>query len=149
MKRSVISVYIYNVHVWCLSSFNTSQKYDRRSGRVMGSEQEVWQDVAPTMMSDKEDVGNNTFRVHRQEWRSQEMTDMLEELDRRAGAAIKKANPRKDRVVGTPMKVDPPRTTKDWMLRGQDQDLETSKLALIWDIAVTLIWDIAALYTFV
>ena len=35
-----------------------------------------------TMMSDEEDVGNNTFRVHHQEWRSQEMTDMLEELDR-------------------------------------------------------------------
>ena len=34
------------------------------------------------MMSDEEDVGNNTFRVHHQEWRSQEMTDMLEELDR-------------------------------------------------------------------
>ena len=126
VKRSVISVCLYNVHVWCLSSFNTSQKYDRRSGRVMGSEQEVWQDVAPTMMSDEEDVGSNTFRVHRQEWRSQEMTDMLEELDRRADAAIKNAHPRKDRVVGTPMKVDPPRTTKDWMLRGQDQDLETS-----------------------
>ena len=124
VKRSVISVCIYNVHVWCLSSFNTSQKYDRRSGRVMGSEQEVWQDVTPTMMSD-EDVGNNIFRVHHQEWRSQEMTDILEELDRRADAAIKKAHPRKDRVVGTPMKVDPPRTTKDWMLRGQDQDLET------------------------
>ena len=49
----------------------------------MESEQEVWQDdVTPTMMSDEEDVGNNTIRVHRQEWRSQEMTDMLEELDR-------------------------------------------------------------------
>ena len=38
---------------------------------------------------------------------------VLEELDRRADAAIKNAHPRKDRVVGTPMKVDPPRTTKD------------------------------------
>ena len=89
VKRSVISVCIYNVHMWCLSSYNTSQKYDR-SSRVMGSEQEVWQDVTPTMMSD-EDVGNNTFRVRRQEWHSQEMTDMLEEFDRRADAAIKKA----------------------------------------------------------
>ena len=38
--------------------------------------------MTPTMMSDEEDVGNNIFRVHRQEWHSQEMTDMLEELDR-------------------------------------------------------------------
>ena len=38
---------------------------------------------------------------------------MLEELDRRADTAIKKAQPRNYRVVGTPMKVDPPRTTKD------------------------------------
>ena len=86
--------------------------------------EQLWQDVTPNMMSDEEDVGNNTFQVHRQEWRSQEMTDMLEELDRRADAAIKKAHTRKDRVVGTPMKVDPPKTTEDWMLRGQD--LETS-----------------------
>ena len=59
----------------------------------MLSEQEVWQDVIPNMMSDEEDVGNNTFRVHRQEWRSHEITDMLEELDRRADAANKKAHP--------------------------------------------------------
>ena len=111
VKRSLISICIYKV--WCLSSFNNSQKYDRRSCRVMGSEQEVWQDVTPTMMSDEEDVGNNTFRVHRREWHSQEMTDMLEELDRRADTATKKAHPCKDRVVGTPMKVDPQRTTKD------------------------------------
>ena len=42
----------------------------------------MWQDVTPTMMSDEEDVGNNTFRVHRQDWRSQDMVDMFEELDR-------------------------------------------------------------------
>ena len=39
VKRSLISICIYNV--WCLSSFNTSQKYDRRNCQVMGSEQEV------------------------------------------------------------------------------------------------------------
>ena len=38
---------------------------------------------------------------------------------------IKKAHPRKDCVVGTPMKVNPPKTSKDWMLRGLE-DLETS-----------------------
>ena len=33
VKRSLISICTCNV--WCLSSFNTSQKYDRRSYRVM------------------------------------------------------------------------------------------------------------------
>ena len=46
------------------------------------------------------------------------MTDLLEELDRRADAALKKVQPRKNRVVGTPLKVNAPDTTKAWMLRG-------------------------------
>ena len=85
----------------------------------------MWQDVSPTMMSDEEDVGNNTFQVHRQEWRSQEMMDLFEELDRRADVAMKKAHPCKNRIVGTPLKVDAPSTTKHWMLWNRD-DLDTS-----------------------
>ena len=91
----------------------------------------MWQDVTPTMMSDEEDVGNNTFRVHRQDWRSQDMVDMFEELDRRADVAMKKVHPRKNRIVGTPLKVDAPSTTKDWMLRNPDtSDREGSPLLI-------------------
>ena len=89
---------------------------------MLASELLKWQDVVPTMMSDEEDVGDNTFRVHRQEWRSQEMTDLLDELDRRADTAMKKVHPPKNRVVGTPLKVDAPDRAKHWMLR---EDLDT------------------------
>ena len=79
------------------------------------------QHVVPTMMSDEEDVGDNTFRVHRQDWRSEEMTDILDELDRRADDAMKRVHPRKNRVFGTPLKIIAPENTKDWMLKA-DQD---------------------------
>lgn len=45
------------------------------------------------MMSDEDDDGDGTFRVHRQEWRSDETTALLEDLNRRADAAMKKAHP--------------------------------------------------------
>ena len=51
------------------------------------------------------------------------MTDLFEELDRRADTAMKKVHPRKIRIVGTPLKVDAPSTIKDWMLR---ENLDTS-----------------------
>ena len=73
----------------------------------------MWDDVTPSMMSD-EDVGHNTFRLHHQEWRSRELSDFLEELDRRADTATKKAHPRRNRIVGTPLKVNPSTTTKRW-----------------------------------
>ena len=77
-----------------------------------------WQDVVPTMMSDEEDVGDNTFRVHRQDWCSEEMTDFLDELNRRADDAMKRVHPRKNQA---PLKTTAPENTKDWMLKA-DQD---------------------------
>ena len=70
----------------------------------MESEQE---DITPSMMLDKEEDGDNTFRVHRQEWHSKEITAIFEELDRWADAVIKQVYPRKTRVIGTPLKVAP------------------------------------------
>lgn len=85
-------------------------------------EQTMWDDVTPSMMSDEEDVGDNTFRIHRQEWRSQELSDLLEELDRRADAATKKAHPRRNHIVGTPLKVNAPTTVKEWMVRHESRE---------------------------
>ena len=82
----------------------------------------MWQHVTAAMMSDEEDVGSNTFKVHRQEWRSQELTDFFEELDQRADEAIKQAHPRKNRIVGTPLKVSAPSVVKDWMMRDYIED---------------------------
>ena len=89
---------------------------------MLESEQEMWEDVNPSMMSDEEDVGNNTFRIHRQEWRSQEFSDFLQELNRRADAVTKKAHPRRNRIVGTPLKVSAPTTTKEWMVRSEPRE---------------------------
>ena len=89
---------------------------------MLESEQEMWEDITPSMMSDEEDVGNNTFRIHRQEWRSQELSDFLEGLDKRADAATKKAHPRRNRVVGTPLKVNAPTTTKEWMVQDEPRE---------------------------
>ena len=81
-----------------------------------------WKDVVPTMMSDDEDVGNNTFRVHHQEWRSLEMNDFLDELDQRADSAMKSSHPCKSRVVGTPVKVPVPDKMEAWMVREDNDD---------------------------
>ena len=87
---------------------------------MLESEFNKWKDVIPTMMSDEEDIGDNTFRVHHQEWCSQEMTDLLDEFDRRADVVMKKMHPQKAWVVGTPLKVN---ATKDWMSR-EDSDAQ-------------------------
>lgn len=73
------------------------------------------------MMSDEEDVGNNTFKVHPPQWRSAQLNQLLSELDRRAGTAINKAHPRKSRVIGTPCKSSTPSAAKGWMIcEGED-----------------------------
>ena len=114
---------IVTVLTLCTATHLIMQKYDRRSCRVLRGELDKWQDIIPTMMSDEEDVGNNTFRVHRQEWRSQEMNDFLDELDQRAESAMKSSHPRKSRVVGTPVKMSAPEQVKPWMVvRDDDSD---------------------------
>ena len=96
------------------------QKYERRSCRVKEWEQSIWEDIIPSMMSDEEDMGNNTFCLHHQEWRSQELSDFLKKLDKRADEATRKIHPCRNRVVGTPLKVTPPSITKDWMVNKED-----------------------------
>ena len=78
----------------------------------------MWVDVTASMMSDK-DVGNNTFHIHWQQWRSQQLSQFLETLDKRADEASKKAHPRRNCVVGTPLKVNAPAITKEWMVRNE------------------------------
>ena len=85
-----------------------------------------WHDLSPALMSDEEDIGQNTFKIHRQEWRSTELDEFLEELDRRADAALKRAHPRKNRVLGTPLKVLAPASTKDWMVKETQDSLRSS-----------------------
>lgn len=64
-------------------------------------------------MCDEEDIGQNTFKVHRQEWQSEELHSFLVELDQRADAALKHAHPCKNRVLGTPLKGAAPGDRRD------------------------------------
>ena len=41
----------------------------------------MWKDVAACMMSDEEDVGENTFKTHQPEWQSAEFNEFLKQLD--------------------------------------------------------------------
>ena len=93
------------------------QKFERRGRLVTETEREMWQSVTASMMSDEEDVGGNTFKVHPPEWRSEELNELLKTLDGRADAiAANKAHPRRNRIQGTPLKTTAPTGVSDWMI---------------------------------
>ena len=52
------------------------QKYERRGRQVKDTEKEMWSEVTPAMMSDEEDIGDNTFKVHQPDWRSEHLNEM-------------------------------------------------------------------------
>ena len=57
----------------------------------------MWNKMTATMMSDEEDVGENTFKVHPPEWRSEELNKLLRLLDARADSkAANRAHPRRN-----------------------------------------------------
>lgn len=104
------------------------QKYERR-GRLVGeTEREMWKHVTASMMSDEEDIGGNTFKVHVPKWRSDELNVLLCELDSRADAkAAYRSHPRRSRIQGTPHKVPAPSVSQDWMIRKEtDSDVPSS-----------------------
>lgn len=53
------------------------QKYERRGRHVQNSEREKWNDITPAMMSEEEDIGDNTFKIHKPQWRSCELIQLL------------------------------------------------------------------------
>lgn len=74
-----------------------------------------WIQIEASLMSDEESA-EGQFKVHRQEWRSDEFNEWMEELDARASATQGKSRPRITRYYGTPSKVQPPANTPEWML---------------------------------
>ena len=101
-----------------------SQKFDRRGRQVQDFGKLKWCDLSAALMSDEEDIGQNTFKIHRQVWRSTELDMFLDELDRRADGALKRAHPRKNRVLGMPLKIAAPVGIKDWMVK---EDMSNSR----------------------
>ena len=71
------------------------------------------------MMSDEEEA-DGKFKVHRQEWRSEEFNEFMETLDNRAASSSSQKRPRMERFCGTPVKSDPPTDTKNWMINTND-----------------------------
>ena len=78
-----------------------------------------WANIEPSMMSDEE-VVDGRFKVHRQEWRSDEFNDFMEELDDRASVTNPKPRPRLSRFQGTPQKTQPPPNTPGWMIANDE-----------------------------
>ena len=78
------------------------------------SEKEKWNDIQPCMLSDEESLTDGTIARWRPGCCSQEFNDLMDELDERANSHIK--NARKQRVLLSPWKTNPPKDCKPWML---------------------------------
>ena len=79
--------------------------------------------MTPAMMSEEEDMGGNSFKLHQPEWRSSQLTGLLQNLDSRANATVvNKTHSRKDRVIGIPHKIPAPSCAKDWMISTSDHE---------------------------
>ena len=74
------------------------------------------------MMSDEE-VIDGKFKVHHQEWCSEEVNDFMEQLDDRALVSNSKPRPGLSRFYGTPQKSQPPSNAPEWMISGNDDIL--------------------------
>ena len=89
----------------------------------------MWNKMTATMISD-EDVGENTFKVHPPEWRSEELNKLLTLLgllDARADSkAANRAHPRRNRVQGTPLKTDRPPNVSAWMVNDPESDFDAA-----------------------
>ena len=66
------------------------------------------------MLSDEESLIDGTIARQRPGWRSQEFNDLIDQLDDRANSHIE--NARKQRVLLSPWKTNPPKNCKPWML---------------------------------
>ena len=97
------------------------QTFERRGCLVVEAEREKWKDVTACMMSDEEDVGKNMFKTHQPEWRSAELNEFLKQLDGRADTkAANRAHPRRNRILGTPLKTTVPAGVSDWMVNHEE-----------------------------
>ena len=84
----------------------------------------MWNKMTATMMSDE---GENTFKVHPPEWRSEELNKLLRLLDARADSkAANRAHPRCNRVQGTPLKTDRPPNVSAWMVNDPESDFDAA-----------------------
>ena len=94
------------------------QLWERRSKFVNESEREKWGDIEPSMLSDEESLADGTIARRRPIWRSQELNELIDELDDRANAHIK--NARKQRILLSPWKTNPPKDCKPWMIHTEE-----------------------------
>ena len=94
---------------------------------VQEVEREMWSKMTAIMMSDEEDVGENTFKVHPPEWRSGELNELLKLLDARADSkAANRAHPRCNQIQGMPLKTDRPPNVSAWMGNDAESDFDAA-----------------------
>ena len=67
-------------------------------------------------MLDKElEESSGKFKVHRQDWRSADFNELMDELDLRAMTSQDRARPRMTRDFGNPCKASPPDISR-WII---------------------------------
>ena len=62
--------------------------WERRSSHVTQQQEEMWQLLKPSHMSEEEELANGKLLRRRPDWRSQELNTFLDELDAKANTAI-------------------------------------------------------------
>ena len=70
----------------------------------------------PTLMSEEEEE-EGKIRRKRPSWRSEEFNSALDDIDKRADGSSKTA--RKERTLGSPVRLPPPDGLLPWMLAAQ------------------------------
>jgi len=100
----VLANIVCYVYAFSMKFFYIYYKYERRGRFVLENEEEKWKEVTPLMISDEEEF-DGKFKVHRQEWHSDELNSFLQTLDTRANVSERvSGHPRKERIDGTPIK---------------------------------------------
>ena len=93
------------------------QLFEKRGGAVKSKEVNIWKDVAPNMMSEEEEYiecGTPKFRKHRQSWKSERFTHLLDKLDQRLKIKSPKGIAR-ERCYGEPLDARTPPSVKPLM----------------------------------
>ena len=85
-----------------------------RSKVITSDEKEAWKCVTSGMMSKEETMEDRKISRRRPNWRSDKMNKWIDELDIR-GTDLWKV-PRKERVDGSVLQVQPPTGLQAWMV---------------------------------
>ena len=81
------------------------------------------------MMSDEEENGEGFVR-HPPSYRSEVLNNFIAKLDSRYDKTQQKTQPRKKRVLGSPVKKAVPHNAKNWLLKSEFQSTSAEEPAV-------------------